>query len=180
MPGSNEHWVYKALAWNKCSQHLIKKMLYIINALMLCILTMCELLLTENASSKSELLYLRQNLTKVFTKQSHSQSRQQHPLFNSYGHNLVNQCFYLNWWNSIVLSGLLVGRGKKSQISRDFQGPIRGKNGRFRGNFAGIFEACFAEKWLVKNGRFRGSFPSKFRWKAIGFCTDIEERFQWN
>ena len=35
---------------------------------------------------------------------------------------------------------------KKSQISRDFQGQIRGKNGRFRGNFAGIFEASFAEK----------------------------------
>ena len=67
------------------------------------------------------------------------------------------------------LSGLLVGRGKKSQISRDFQGQIRGKNGRFRGNFAGIFEASFSEKRLVKNGRFCGSFPSKFRRKAIGF-----------
>ena len=54
--------------------------------------------------------------------------------------------------------GLLVGRGKKSQISRDFQGQIRGKNGRFRGNFAEIFEASFAEKRLVKNGRFRESF----------------------
>ena len=68
------------------------------------------------------------------------------------------------------LSGLLVGRGKKSQISRDFQGQIRGKNNRFRGNFAGIFEASFAEKRLVKNGRFRGRLPSKFRWKAIGFA----------
>ena len=27
---------------------------------------------------------------------------------------------------------------KKSQISRDFQGQIRGKNGRFRGKFAGF------------------------------------------
>ena len=68
---------------------------------------------------------------------------------------------------SILLSGLLVGRGKKSQISRDFQGQIRGKNGRFRGNFAGSFEASFAEKQLVKNGRFCESFPSKFCWKAI-------------
>ena len=51
-----------------------------------------------------------------------------------------------------IQSGLLVGRGKKSRISRDFQGQIRGKNGRFRGNFAGIFEASFAEKRLVKNG----------------------------
>ena len=46
----------------------------------------------------------------------------------------------------VTLSGLLVGRGKKSQISRDFQGQIRGKNGRFRGNFAAIFEASFTEK----------------------------------
>ena len=68
------------------------------------------------------------------------------------------------------LTGLLVGRGKKSQISRDFQGQIREKNGRFRGNFAGIFEAILAEKRLVKNGRFRESFPSKFRWKVIGFA----------
>ena len=30
---------------------------------------------------------------------------------------------------------------KKSQISRDFQGQIRGKNSQFRGNFAGILEA---------------------------------------
>ena len=66
--------------------------------------------------------------------------------------------------------GLLVGRRKKSQILRDFQGEIRGKNGRFRGNFAGIFEASFAEKRLVKNGRFHESFPSKFRLKAIGFA----------
>ena len=69
----------------------------------------------------------------------------------------------------VHLTGLLVGRGKKSQISRDFQGQIRGENGRFRGNFAGIFEASFAEKRLVKNGRFRKSFPGKFCWKATGF-----------
>ena len=68
------------------------------------------------------------------------------------------------------MTGLLVDCGKKSQISWDFQGQIRGKNGRFRGKFAGIFEASFAEKRLVKNGRVRESFPSKFRWKAIGFA----------
>ena len=65
---------------------------------------------------------------------------------------------------------------KKSQISRDFQGQIRVKNGRFRGNFTEIFEANFSEKRLVKNGRFHENFPSKFRWKAIGFAL----RFQWN
>ena len=48
--------------------------------------------------------------------------------------------------NSVFYSGLLVGRGKKSQISREFQGQIRGKNGRFHGKFAGIFNASFAEK----------------------------------
>ena len=34
-------------------------------------------------------------------------------------------------------SGLLIFRGKKSKISRDFQGQIRGKIDRFRGIFAG-------------------------------------------
>ena len=37
-------------------------------------------------------------------------------------------------------------------------------------DFAGIFEASFAEKRLVNNGRFHGRFPSKFCWKAIGFA----------
>ena len=59
---------------------------------------------------------------------------------------------------------------KKSQISRDFQGQIRGKKWPISREIPGIFEASFVEKWLVKNGRFRGSFPSKFRWKAIGFA----------
>ena len=39
----------------------------------------------------------------------------------------------------------LNGASGKSQILRDFQGQIRGKNGRFCGNFAEIFEASFAE-----------------------------------
>ena len=77
-------------------------------------------------------------------------------LFNFYTSKCVLLC-------EVLSAGLLVGRGKKSQISRDFQGQIRGKNGRIRGNFAGIFEASFAKKRLVKNGRFRESFPSKFR-----------------
>ena len=80
--------------------------------------------------------------------------------------------YFSRWPHECMCSftGLLVGRGKKSQISRDFQGQIHGKNGRFRGNFAGIFEASFAEKRLVKNSRFRKSFPTKFRWEAIGFA----------
>ena len=64
------------------------------------------------------------------------------------------------------------GRSReKSQISQDFQGQIHGKKtGQLRGNFAGIFEASFAEKRLINNGRLRGRLPSKFRWKAIGFA----------
>ena len=80
----------------------------------------------------------------------------------------------IKWLDHVHLRhsfGRASGRSrKKSQISWDFQGQIRGKNGRFRGNFAGIFEASFVEKRLVKNGRFRESFPSKFRWKPIGFA----------
>ena len=77
----------------------------------------------------------------------------------------------LNAFSLYSARGRASGRSReKSQISRDFQGQIRGKNGRFRGNFAEISEVSFAEKRLVKNGRFRGSFPSKFRWNAIGFA----------
>ena len=55
-------------------------------------------------------------------------------------------------------SVLLVGCGKKSQISQDFQGQIRGKNGQFRGNFARIFKASLAEKRL---GASRANFAGK-------------------
>ena len=59
--------------------------------------------------------------------------------------------------------------GRSREKKSNFAG-FSGANGRFRGNFAGVFEASFAEKRLVKNGRFRGSFPSKYRWKEIGFA----------
>ena len=42
-------------------------------------------------------------------------------------------------------AGLLIFRGKKRKISRDFHGQIRGKIGRFRGIFAGK-KSKFAEK----------------------------------
>ena len=42
-------------------------------------------------------------------------------------------------------AGLLIFRGKKPKISRDFQGQIRGKIGRFRGIFAGK-KSKFAEQ----------------------------------
>ena len=35
---------------------------------------------------------------------------------------------------------------KKSQMLRDFQGQIHGKNGQFCGNFVGIFKASFTER----------------------------------
>ena len=47
--------------------------------------------------------------------------------------------------NAVHLTGLLIFRGKKSKISRDFQGQIRGKIGRFRGIFAGK-KSKFAEQ----------------------------------
>ena len=43
----------------------------------------------------------------------------------------------LNQLGKCVSSGLLIFRGKKSKILRDFQGQIRGKISRFRGIFAG-------------------------------------------
>ena len=45
----------------------------------------------------------------------------------------------------LTKTGLLIFRGKKSKISRDFQGQIRGKIGQFRGIFAGK-KSKFVEK----------------------------------
>ena len=69
--------------------------------------------------------------------------------------------------------GLPIFRGKKRKISRDFQGQIRGKIGRFRGIFAGK-KSKFAEKSADftgysreivkirrKIGRFRGILAEK-------------------
>ena len=54
------------------------------------------------------------------------------------------------------VTGLLIFRGKKSKISRDFQGQIRGKIGRFRGIFAGK-----KVKIRGKIGRFREIFSGE-------------------
>ena len=51
----------------------------------------------------------------------------------------------LNHLGKCVSLGLLIFRGKKSKISRDFQGQIRGKIGRFHGIFTGK-KPKFAEK----------------------------------
>ena len=58
----------------------------------------------------------------------------------------------LNHLGKCVSSGLLIFRGKKSKISRDFQGQIRGKIGRFRRKKVKI---------RGKIGRFRGILAEK-------------------
>ena len=70
----------------------------------------------------------------------------------------------LNHLGKCVSSGLLIFRGKKSKISRDFQGQIRGKIGRFRGKKVKI---------RGKIGRFNGIFAgekSKFAGKSFDFA----------
>ena len=71
------------------------------------------------------------------------------------------------------MTGLLISRGKKRKISRDFQGQIRGKMGRFRGIFAGKkskfaeksadFAGYLREKVKIRRkiGRFRGILAEK-------------------
>ena len=53
--------------------------------------------------------------------------------------------------------GLLIFRGKKSKISRDFQGQIRGKIGRFCG--------IFARK--SQNSRKNQPISRGFRWRKV-------------
>ena len=60
-------------------------------------------------------------------------------------------CVYF-MYATVLETGLLIFRGKKSKISRDFQGQIRGKIGRFRGIFAGK-KSKFAEQ-SANFGRF--------------------------
>ena len=55
--------------------------------------------------------------------------------------------------DSVPLAGLLIIRGKKSQISRDFWRQIRGENGRFRGNFWGKFRRKTKKKAKKKDSR---------------------------
>ena len=57
-------------------------------------------------------------------------------------------------------TGLPIFRGKKSKISRDFQGQIRRKIGRFRGILAEKSQISkdFQGQILRKIGRFHGKF----------------------
>ena len=60
----------------------------------------------------------------------------------------------------VVSTGLLIFRGKKSKISRDFQGQIRGKIGRFRGIFAGKSQNSRNNRPISRD--FRGKKESIF------------------
>ena len=85
-------------------------------------------------------------------------------------------------------TGLLIFRGKKSKISRDFQGQIHGKIGRFCGIFAGR-KSKFAEKsadfwyfcrkkskFVEKSADFTGDFGGKQKQKqptSLDFWREI-------
>ena len=71
-------------------------------------------------------------------------------------------------FSHIYFSGLLIFRGKKSKISRDFQGQIRGKIGRFRGKKVKI---------RGKIGRFRGS-KVKIHRIIVRFCGILAVKSQ--
>ena len=64
--------------------------------------------------------------------------------------------------DSVCIPGLLTGRGRKSQISRDFWGQIRGKIGRSHDNFAGVFGANFPKKQSVETADFVVIFKANF------------------
>ena len=74
-----------------------------------------------------------------------------------------------------ILTGLLIFCGKKSKISRDFQGQIRGKIGRFRGIFAGK-KSKFAENRPISQ-HFRGR-KVKIRGKSADFAGFSREKSQ--
>ena len=67
---------------------------------------------------------------------------------------------------TILITGLLIIRGKKSEISRDLKRQIRGENGRFRGIVAGIFGANF--RWnATKKAKKKDSWEKY--WKDVKF-----------
>ena len=90
-------------------------------------------------------------------------------------------------------SGLLIIRGEKSQISRDFWRQIRGENGRFRGNFRGKFSAknkeeSQEERFQKKRyiGRMSNSGQERKHkslsntvLKAIGLVSSYKKNISW-
>ena len=111
----------------------------------------------------------------------------------------LTQCkiyIYYQWKYILLLTGLLIFHEKKSKISPDFLGQIRGKIGRFRGIFAGE-KSKFAEQsadfgrfsreksqnWQ-KNQPISRDFSEKkvnfrriFRGKFLGESADFTENF---
>ena len=59
----------------------------------------------------------------------------------------------------VFLAGLLIGLGRKSQISREFRDKFVEKSA----DCAGVFGANLDEKQSVKNDQFCGYFQGKFR-----------------
>ena len=64
--------------------------------------------------------------------------------------------------------GLLIGRGRKSQISRDFWRQIRGKIGRFRGSF----RSKPHQKAIGKKGPILWLFSWQISLEIDQFCAD--------
>ena len=69
---------------------------------------------------------------------------------------------------TIGRAGLLIGRGRKSQISRDFWRQIRGKIGRFRGSF----RSKSHQKAIGKKGPILWLFSWQILLEIDQFCAD--------
>ena len=67
-----------------------------------------------------------------------------------------------------IVTGLLIGRGRKSQISQDFQGQIRRKIGRFRGSFRGKLH----QKAIGKKRPILWLFSRQISLEIDQFCAD--------
>ena len=82
---------------------------------------------------------------------------------------------------AVVETGLLIFREKKSKISRDFQGQIRRKIGRFRGILVekSQFSKDFRGKFLEKSADFTGNFGGKLRQETISKKQPISLDFFW-
>ena len=76
----------------------------------------------------------------------------------------------------IDTTGLLIFRGKKYKISRDFQGQICGKIGHFFRIFAGK-KSKFAEKSADFTGNFGGNFTKKQSVKTADFAGFFGGKF---
>ena len=93
----------------------------------------------------------------------------------------IRQLWIRSCENAVLNSGLLVGRGKKSQISRDFQGQIRGKKGdfagisrEFRGNFQGHSVSL---KNVGKERPISWELPEQIPLESDWFCADLRKVF---